>query len=261
MTPEDDHSSTEEVFIFPVSYAQQRLWFLDQLVPDASLYNVPTVIRLRGVLNLVALEQSFKAIVCRHEALRTTFDTLQGQPIQVISPSLHVSIPLINIQELPESTRQAKAQQLIWEEIQHPFNLSKGPLLRLILLQVNEAEHILLVNLHHIIFDEWSSGVLIRELSTLYTAFTQVQSPSLPELPIQYADFAHWQRQWLQGEVLALQLNYWRQQLKDVPILNLPSDRPRPRVQSYRGAIQLLELPQSLLEALEELSQQEGMTL
>jgi amino acid adenylation domain-containing protein len=270
MTSEEhNRNSEEEVFVFPASYAQQRLWFLDQLVPDASLYNVPTVIRLTGVLNLVALEQSFKAIVCRHEALRTTFNTLEGQPIQVIAPSLKVSLSLINLQSLPAmasgrsetNDREAEAQRLIWEEVQHPFNLSQGPLLRLKLLQVNHAEHILLVNLHHIVFDEWSSGVLIRELSALYTAFTQGQPASLPELPIQYADFAHWQREWLQGEVLAFQLNYWRQQLKDVPVLNLPSDRPRPPVQSYRGAIQLLELPQSLLSVLEELSQQEGVSL
>ncbi len=262
MTPEEpNRSSEEEVFIFPASYAQQRLWFLDQLVPDASLYNVPTVIRLTGGLNLAALEQSFKAIVCRHEALQTTFETSEGQPIQVITPSLKVSLPLIDLQSLPMLAREAEAQQLIWQEIQRPFNLSQGPLLRLMLLQVNHAEHILLVNLHHIIFDEWSSGVLIRELSALYTGFTQGQPAVLPELPIQYADFADWQRQWLQGEVLAFQLNYWRQQLKDVPVLNLPCDRPRPRAQSYRGAIQLLELPQSLLSALEELSQQEGASL
>jgi len=262
MAPEEHHdNSTEEVFVFPASYAQQRLWFLDQLVPGASLYNVPTVIRLTGALNLAALELSFKAIVRRHEALRTTFDTAEGQPIQVIAPSVEISLPLIDLQELPVLAREAEAQRLIWEEIQRPFNLSEGPLLQFMLLQLNEAEHILLVILHHIIFDEWSSGVLIRELSILYSAFTQGQPASLPELPIQYADFAHWQREWLQGEVLALQLNYWRQQLKDVPVLNLPGDRPRPKAQSYRGAIELLELPQSSLEALEALSQQEGVSL
>jgi len=262
MTLEEPNlNSEEEVFIFPASFAQQRLWFLDQLVPDTSLYNVPTGIRLTGVLNLVALEQSFNEIVRRHEALRTTFDTLEGQCIQVIAPSLKVCLPLIHLQGLPASAREAEAQRLIWQETQHPFDLSEGPLLRLMLLQLDEAEHILLVNLHHIVFDEWSSALLISELSALYTAFIKGQPAALPELPIQYADFACWQREWLRGEVLELQLNYWRQQLQNVPVLNLPTDHPRPPIQSYRGATQLLELPQSLMAALEELSQQEGVTL
>jgi len=258
---EPNRNSEEEIFVFPASSAQQRLWFLDQLVPDASLYNVPTVIRLIGVLNLAALEQSFKAIVSRHEALRTTFETVEGQPIQIIAPKLEVSLPVINLQQLPALTRDAEAQLLIRKEIQRPFNLSKGPLLRLMLLRLDEAEHILLVNLHHIVFDEWSSGVLIGEFGTFYAAFTQDQRVSLPELPVQYADFAHWQQEWLQGEVLELQLNYWRQQLRNVPTLDLLNDRPRPPAQSYRGAVQLLELPQSLLSGVEELSQQSGVSL
>lgn len=252
--------SEEEVFVFPASFAQQRLWFLDQLIPGTSLYNVPTVIRLVGALNFAALKQSFNEIVRRHEALRTTFEMVEGQIIQLIAPSLSVSLPLVDLQELPAAEREAQAQRLILSETQRPFKLSQGPLLRLTLLQLHEAEYLLLLNLHHIVFDDWSMGVLIRELGAIYTAFSSGLPSPLEELPIQYADFAIWQREWLQGEVLA-QLAYWQQQLNGIPVLNLPSDRPRSPLQSNRGATQLLEVPPSLTQALLALSQQEGVTL
>ncbi|MBD2019898.1 non-ribosomal peptide synthetase, partial [Leptolyngbya sp. FACHB-36] len=253
-----DLDRVEEVFIFPASFAQQRLWFVDQLVPDACLYSVPLVFRLTGELDRSALEESFSEIVCRHEALRTTFELCNGELVQVIASSVEVRLSLMDVRELPPLVREETARHQIRQAIQQPFQLGQGPLLRLLLVRLDTAEHLLLINLHHIIFDEWSSGVLVRELGALYTAQVQRQSAALPELSIQYADFAHWQREWLQGDVLEAQLRYWRQQLKDVPLLNVSGSHS---VQRHQGAIQLLELPQRLLDALEELSQRSGVTL
>jgi amino acid adenylation domain-containing protein len=266
----------EEVFIFPASFAQARLWFIDQLVPGNTFYNVPTAFRLTGSLNLSALEQSFNEIVRRHEALRTRFGIVEGQLVQAIptqscangdAPTLTIHLPLIDLQNLPAEERELQAKQLISEESQRPFDLATGPLIRLMLLKLDETQHILLLNLHHIVCDDWSMGVLIRELSTIYSAFVFEQPSPLPELPLQYADFAHWQREWLQGggttheSPLQTQLAYWRQQLNGIPILNLPSDRSKPTVQTYQGATKFLELPPKLSEAIEKLSQQEGVTL
>lgn len=253
--------SFEEVFVFPASFAQQRLWFLDQLIPGNAIYNVPTVIRLTGSLKLAALEQTFNEIVRRHETLRTTFIVLDGQPLQAIAPSLTIPIAVLNLQQLPANEQEVKAKCIITAEIEHPFDLSSGPLLRVILLVLSDTEHILLLNMHHIICDDWSMGVLIRELGTLYAAFAQNQPSPLLELPLQYADFAHWQREWLQKEVLQTQLAYWREQLNGISILHLPTDKPRPAIQSYQGATQFLELPLKLIDGLEKLSQQEGVTL
>src|SRR4028119_1443147 len=261
----------------PLSFAQQRLWFLDQLIPNNPFYNIPAAVRLSGSLNLAALEQTFNEIVRRHEALRTTFVMVEGQPIQVIAPvetrnfaSLHA---VRDLRELPESERETQVRRLSSEEAQRPFNLSTDPLFRVTLLRLDEAEHILLLTLHHIVADGWSMGVLIRELAVLYGAMSNEKADvpklanasrsltSLPELPIQYADFAHWQRQWMQGTVLETQLAYWRHQLDGISRLNLPTARPRLANQTSGGATQLLELPKSLSEGLEALSQQEGVTL
>ncbi|MBW4575169.1 MAG: amino acid adenylation domain-containing protein [Aphanothece sp. CMT-3BRIN-NPC111] len=256
-------TSFEDIFVFPASFAQARLWFFDQLVPGNPFYNVVTAVRLIGSLNLAALQQTFNEIVRRHEALRTTFSIVEGQPVQVIRASAIGSgvAPIVDLRYLPVTEREAEAQRLVIQEAQRPFDLTTGPLLRVTLLQLGEAEHILLLNLHHIVADDWSIGVLMREMGVLYTAFVSEESSPLPELPIQYADFAHWQREWLQGEVLAVQLTYWQQQLKGISMLNLPTDRPRPAVQTYKGAAQFLELPPPLNDALEALSQQEGVTL
>ncbi|MEH1944161.1 MAG: amino acid adenylation domain-containing protein [Nostoc sp.] len=260
--------SSEEVFVFPASFAQQRLWFLDQLTPGNAIYSVPTVICLTGSLNLTAIEQAFNEIVRRHETLRTTFIVSDGQPLQAIpaesyanAPSLTIPLSILDLQQLPADEQEVKAKSIITAEIEHPFDLSSGPLLRVILLVLSETEHILLLNMHHIICDDWSMGVLIRELGTLYAAFAQNQPSPLLELPLQYADFAHWQREWLQGEVLQTQLAYWREQLNGISILHLPTDKPRPAIQSYQGSTQFLELPLKLIDALEKLSQQEGTTL
>jgi amino acid adenylation domain-containing protein len=252
--------SSEEVFVFPVSFAQQRLWFLDQLIPNNAIYNVPTVIRLTGSLNLTALEQTFNEIVRRHETLRTTFIVSDGQPLQAIAPSLTIPISVLNLQQLSADKREVEAKSIVTAEIEHPFDLSSGPLLRVKLLVLSQTEHILLLNMHHIICDDWSIGVLIREMGALYAAFAQNQPSPLLELPLQYADFAHWQREWLQKEVLQTQLAYWRQQLNGISGLHLPTDKPRAAIESYQGATQFLELPKKLTDALEKLSQQEGVT-
>ncbi len=257
----------------PLSFAQKRLWFLDQLVPNNPFYNVPAALRLTGALNLVALKQTFNEIVRRHEVLRTNLIVVEGEVVQFIAPSLTISIPVIDLRELPAATRETEAENAIAQTALKPFNLSTDPLLRVTLLQLDDAEHILLINMHHIISDGWSIGVLIKEIGALYTAYSySYQNPLpvngegagggvLPKLPIQYADFAHWQRQWLQGEILENQLSYWRQKLDNISLLNLPTDRPRPAVQSYQGASQRLQLSKSLSEALETLSQQEGVSL
>ena len=256
----DQERSEEDVFIFPASFAQQRLWFIKQMFPRDSLYIIPLVFRLTGSLQRSHFNQSIQAIVRRHEILRTTFDVVEGQLVQVIAPERQVQCELTDLRALPASEREDTALNQIWQEIQQPFCLDKGLLFKVRLWQIQDDEHLLLIALHHIIFDEWSSGVLIRELGELYAALIEDRPAPFSELPIQYADFAHWQREWLRGDVLNTQLRYWKTQLKDVSVLNLPG-AVRSGVRSHRGASQLLELPQPLLTALEELSQQAGVTL
>ncbi|MBW4635046.1 MAG: amino acid adenylation domain-containing protein [Iphinoe sp. HA4291-MV1] len=246
----------------PLSFAQQQLWFLDQLQPRSSAYNIPVAIHIEGRLNAATLEQSLNKIVQRHEVLRTTFMTVDEQPVQVIHSAPSFVLPIVDLQQLPKSNREAQTLQLAAQEAQQPFDLKRGPLLRAKLLRLAEQEHTLLLTMHHIVSDGWSLGVLVRELATLYDAFANSRPTLLPQLPIQYADYAVWQRQWLQGEVIETQLSYWKQQLGgSLPILQLPTDRPRPAVQTFHGARQALQLSKSLLEAIADLSQQEGTTL
>lgn len=267
----------EEVFVFPASSAQARLWFIDQLVPGNAFYNVPTALHLQGVLNLRALEQTFEEIVRRHETLRTSFAIAKpnlpfiadGELVQLIkaSGSIKISIPIIDLRQLPEAERDRHSRQLINQKSQLPFNLATGPLINFLILQLDETAYILLINLHHIVADDWSLGVLMREFKLIYSAFVEQKPSPLPELLLQYADFAEWQRQWLQGTgnetaPLQTQLAYWRQKLAGIPVLNLPTDRLKPLVQSYQGATEFLELPKSLCEALKMCSsQQEEVTL
>ncbi|WP_341529456.1 amino acid adenylation domain-containing protein [Nostoc sp. UHCC 0302] len=245
----------------PLSFAQQRLWFLDQLIPNNPFYNIPIALHLTGLLNKAALEQTFNEIVRRHEALRTTFVIQSGQPVQVINPKLTITLPIIDLRQLPQAEREIQARQFTNQEAQRPFNLSTDSLLQVKLLQLDETQYILLLNMHHIVSDGWSIGVLIQEIAALYTAFSSNQPSPLPKLTIQYADFAYWQRQWLQGEVLEKQLDYWQKQLDGISILKLPTDRPRLAVQTYQGARQPLQLSKSLSKALLALGQQEGVTL
>ena len=245
-----------------VSFAQARLWFLEQLEPGSSAYNIPAAVRLTGSLDVAVLEQNLNEIVQRHEVLRTTFGMVSGEPRQVIAPALALTLRWVDLRDLPEAQQEIQVDRLATEEAQQPFDLAKGPLLRATLLHLGEAEHVLLLTMHHIVSDGWSMGVLIRELAALYQAFSTGKPSPLPQLPIQYADFAHWQRQWLQGEVLAAQLSYWQQQLTGAPaLLELPTDRPRSAIQTFRGATQFLALPEPLTQKLKTLSQRSGVTL
>jgi hypothetical protein len=250
-----------EVFVFPASFAQQRLWFLNQLAPSNPFYNVSTALCLTGSLNLIALKQTFNEIVQRHESLRTTFAMFEGELVQIIAPIFTVSFTTIDLQNISPTQQETAVLQLATEAAQSPFDLATGPLFKVTLLQLSETEHILLLNLHHIVADGWSIGVLIRELGTLYTAFVKNERSPLAALPLQYADFAEWQHQYLQGEVLATQLAYWRQQLSGITAIDLPTDRQRPAVPSYRGAKESIALSPALSEELKSLSQQEGATL
>ncbi|EDX71108.1 amino acid adenylation domain protein [Coleofasciculus chthonoplastes PCC 7420] len=246
----------------PLSFSQARMWFLDQLEPRNAAYNRPSNIHLTGQLNVSDLEQSLNEIVRRHDILRTRFPAVNGQPTQVIMPTLTLTLPIIDLSNLPQNQRDAEVQRLAIQEAQQHFNLSQLPLINAILLRLSQEEHILLITLHHIIFDAWSMGVLIQELVALYEAFSTGQSNPLPELPIQYADFAQWQRQRWQGEGLQSQLAYWKQQLGgELPVLELPTDRPRGAIQTFQGARHSLLLPKQLSDALKALSQREGVTL
>ncbi|PSM49383.1 hypothetical protein C7Y66_09370 [Chroococcidiopsis sp. CCALA 051] len=246
----------------PLSFAQQRLWFLDRLDPNNFGYNEPIALRIAGELNVAALEQSFNEIIRRHEVLRTTFTTVEGQPVQVIAPHLHLTIPVVDLRHLPSAERETTALHLATEQAQQPFDLTQNPLLRCTLLQLDETEYVLLCTMHHIVTDAWSTGIFFSELAALYAAFIASKPSPLPELPIQYADFAVWQRQQLQGEVLETQLSYWRQQLSgNLPVLQLPTDRPRSQFQTFRGANQSFELPANLHQALRNLSHQANCTL
>ncbi|WP_164020355.1 non-ribosomal peptide synthase/polyketide synthase [Pyxidicoccus trucidator] len=251
----------ERTSALPLSFAQQRLWFLDQLVPGSALYNMPAPLRLEGVLDTAALERSLTELIRRHEVLRTSFPAEAGQPFQSIAPPAPLPLERVDLSALPSVEREAEARRLIEAECRKPFSLSRGPMLRALLLKLAHTEHVLLLNMHHISSDGWSMGVLAREVAALYEAFSQGQPSPLSELPVQYADFAAWQRQWLQGEALEAQLSYWRQQLASAPqVLELPTDRPRPAMQSYRGANFARVMPKALSQALEALCQREGVT-
>jgi amino acid adenylation domain-containing protein len=245
----------------PLSFAQQRLWFLDQLVPGNPFYNLPEAVRLLGPLDAAALERSLQAVVQRHEALRTTFTTVDSQPLQVISPTQTVTLAAIDLREVPEIERETEAQHLARKEAQRPFNLAEGPLLRATLLRLGDEDHVALLSMHHIVSDGWSMGVLVREVGAFYEAYSQGRPSPLEELPIQYADYAAWQREWLSGEVLNAQLTYWKRQLAGLSVLNLPTDHPRPVVQSYRGAMESLMLSKELRNDLVALSRRENVTL
>ncbi|HEY9873911.1 MAG TPA: amino acid adenylation domain-containing protein, partial [Candidatus Obscuribacterales bacterium] len=248
----------------PLSFAQQRLWFLEQFDPGASGYNLPGAVRLQGKLNVAVLEESFNAIVQRHEALRTTFTAVEGSPIQVIAPANSYRLPLaiVDLRSLSPQDQEAEVKRLALAEDLQPFNLETGPLLRTTLLQLGEEEYVLLLTMHHIVADGWSLGVLIRELAAFYEAFADGKESPQSEMPIQYADFAVWQRQWLTGEILENQLSYWKKQLNELPpLLELPTDRPRPAIQTPRGATQSVFLSHELTEKLKSLSRQEDVTL
>jgi amino acid adenylation domain-containing protein len=246
----------------PLSFAQQRLWFLDQLEPESPLYNISKAIRLSGPVNVQALEKALDAIVARHEILRTNIVAVDGHPVQVVTAKRSIKLVAIDLSEQPDSDRAAKMHRLINAEARRPFDLSSDLMLRATLIGLGEKDHALVLVLHHIASDGWSMSVLLTELSALYKAFAMGNPSPLPELPIQYADYAIWQRQWLQGEIIERQLSYWKQRLSGAPaILELPTDRPRLTVRSSLGARQSFRIPKELTEALKKLSQQERVTL
>ncbi|XWK89437.1 MAG: non-ribosomal peptide synthase/polyketide synthase [Phormidium sp.] len=248
--------------VLPLSFAQQRLWFLDQFEPNSALYNIPLALRLAGTLNQVALEQSFQEIIARHKALRTNFITVDGQATQIVHSEVNWQISVVNLQNLPTTEKQITSQKLVEQQAIRPFDLTREVLIRATLVLLSETENLLLVCMHHVVSDGWSIGIFIEELTTLYNAYSQGESSPLNSLSIQYPDFALWQREWLQGEVLQEQLNYWEQQLADAPaLLSLPTDRPRPAVQTFAGAHLEFTLSQELSQKLMQLSREQGVTL
>src|SRR5690349_23200453 len=239
----------------PLSFAQQRLWFLHQLEPESIAYNMPTALRLTGGLNTAALEWSINEIIRRHESLRTTFRLVDDQPVQVIAEQLTLKIPIVDL-------REVEVMRLATEEAQRPFDLETGPLVRARLLRLNAEEWVLIFTMHHIIADGWSMGVLVNELAALYQSFIEEQPAPLAELPVQYADFAEWQREWLTEGNLERQLQYWKQQLSgELPVLEFPTDRVRPPRQSFRGAVRRFALAEELSAGIKSLARQEGATL
>ena len=246
----------------PLSFAQQRLWFLDQLEGGSPAYNMPAALHLMGGIDIGALEQALNEVVRRHESLRTNFCAVNGEPIQVIAPVSEMKISILDLSSLPPDDRLPNARQLAADEARRPFALDRDPLLRVSLLRLSPEEHVLLATMHHIVSDGWSVGIFVRELGSLYEAYAAGKPSPLAPLPVQYADFASWQRRWLSGDVLQTQLAYWRKQLAGIPaLLELPTDHPRPAVRSSRGATHSFVLPEELTVKLRALAQHENATL
>jgi amino acid adenylation domain-containing protein len=243
-----------------LSFAQERLWFLDQLMPGSPLYNVPAGLRLRGRLDLPALKRTFQELVRRHEVLRTSFTAREGRPVQVIAEALRLSLPVMDLSELRRSEAEGELDRSISAEAQRAFDLARGPLLRVCLFRLEEEEFAALLIMHHIVSDGWSMGVLVRELAALYAAYSAGKPSPLEDPPLQYADFAHWQRQLLSGEILEEQIGYWKEQLAHLPVLLLPADRPRPEIPSFRGASEAFRLPPALSGEVRALSRRASVT-
>ncbi|MBI1853019.1 MAG: amino acid adenylation domain-containing protein, partial [Planctomycetes bacterium] len=259
-SPKLERSSREKTT--PLSFAQQRLWFLDQLAPGTSLYHISVAVRLEGRLDRAALERSFDEIVRRHEAVRTTFSTVDGVPVQVIAPPSPFSLSHVDLAGLSAAKRDLELRRLAAEDAEEPFDLARGPLLRATLVRLGDAEHALFVTMHHIVSDAWSMGVFVRELGELYDAIVTGREAALAPLPVQYADFATWQRGWLRGDVLAREVAWWKNALRGAPpFLELPADRPRPPLPTHRGATMPFDLPKPLADALTSLARRERATL
>ncbi|RYZ40519.1 MAG: amino acid adenylation domain-containing protein, partial [Myxococcaceae bacterium] len=243
----------------PLSFAQQRLWFLQQLEPGNAAYNIPAALRLTGSLDIRCLQDAFSELVRRHESLRTCFPDTHGQPTQVIAPPTPFTLPVTDLSS--HEDRESEVRRLAGQDGREPFDLARGPLLRASLLRLEAGEHVLLLDMHHVVSDGWSMDVLVREMAALYEAFSTGRPSPLPELPVQYADYALWQRSWLQGPVLDAQIGWWKQHLERAPAaLELPTDLPRPAVQSFRGATTPVKLSRSTSDALKAFSQAEGAT-
>src|ERR1044071_5418236 len=246
----------------PLSFGQQRLWFLHQMEAGSPLYNIPVAVRLRGRLDAAAMEASLAEVVRRHEVLRTTFEAVDGRPVAIVTQQAFGELPVVDLSHLPAGEREAEMLRLATHEARRPFDLERGPVMRAALMRLDEDEHVLLVTMHHIVSDGWSLGVLIHEVVALYTAYSAGHSSPLAELEVQYADYVRWQREWLQGEVLDAQLEYWKRQLEGAQrVLQLPIARVRPAAQTHRGETKSIRLSKALSEGLKALSRREGVTL
>ena len=245
----------------PLSFAQQRLWFLDQLMPGTGLFNLSGAIRIGEAFDADILERSVNEIVHRHESLRTTFKAVNGEPVSEILPHLWIELRPVDLRSLPVPEREDEAEQLLAAAGEEPFDLATGPLLRTLLVGIDDENYMFLVVMHHIVSDAWSLDIFWNELSTVWDCFAAGESSPLPELPLQYADFAVWERDWLSGPVLAELVSYWKGQLADLPVVELPTDWPRPPVPSGRGAVHYVTVPGSVTSALKALGRQEGATL
>jgi amino acid adenylation domain-containing protein len=254
-------SMSADAIAFPLSFAQQRLWFLDQLEPGAPLYNISCTYRIGGALDRDALRRALAAVVARHEVLRTTFAVVDERPVQRIAVEQALDLPLADIRAVPEPERDRRGEAWIAEGTRRAFDLSRGPLLRASLLQLGDEDHLLLLAMHHIVCDGWSIQILLKELAVFYREFSGGSKRPLAELPIQYSDFARWQREWLSGSVLEAQLSFWRSQLAGLSMLELPTDRPRPAAPSFRVGRVSVSFPSKLTAGLKELSRREGATL
>ena len=246
---------------YPLSFAQERLWFLDQLAPGNTSYNLPLAIRLQIPVNVHVLERALIECIRRHEILRTKFIVVKGDPKQVIEATVRLNLQVIDLRYLDAKSRDSEATRLATEEATRPFDLTRAPPLRAILLRLGVRDHIFLLSLHHIAADDWSLGLLWKELAAVYAAFVTNKPSPLPRLRIQYLDYAIWQRKWLQGEVLEKQLFYWKRQLANLPVLQLHTDYPRPPVATFRGAFETVTIPRVLSDQVRRFSQSEGCTL
>jgi amino acid adenylation domain-containing protein len=247
---------------YPASFAQQRLWFLDQLEPGAAAYNLVRAFRITGLLDINALTSAIRAVVRRHESLRTVFEMVEGETRQVVLSNVDIQVSLVDVTHLPSGDRRKAALRIASEEGKIPFDLTRGPLLRAFLVRIDQDQHLLVLAMHHIVTDGWSISILFRELARSYEAFVKGEEPQLPELPLQYAEYAQWQRESISGEILAKQVAYWKNKLTGAQtILDLPADHPRPLIHSWHGATEELILDSRVLAELKQLAQQEGATL
>ena len=248
--------------VFPASFAQQRLWFLDQLDPGTAAYNLPRAFRIVGPLNVENLTRAFQFVIERHAALRTVFDSVEGEGRQIVLSELEVEIPIVEVGDFPESERETEALRIAAEEGRKPFELKEGPLIRPVLVRLEPEKHFLVLTMHHIIADGWSIALLFREVTTAYAAITKGEAPNLPELPLQYSEYAQWQREYMSGEVLSGEIEFWKSKLAGAqPLLELPLDHARPTTAGWHGATEELTLPAATLTKLKALAQTEGSTL
>jgi hypothetical protein len=245
----------------PLSFAQQRLWFLDQMEPGNPYYNMPTALRLSGDLRVSALERAIDEVIRRHEVLQNCYVLEQGQPTQVRMPRRNPTLPIVDLSSLEGASRDEHEQLLAAADARRPFALATGPVVRAVLIKRGKSSHAILFAMHHIVSDGWSVAVIVRELSTLYEAFCAGRPSPLPELPVQYADFAVWQRRWLESDGLESQLTYWRTRLGgQLPVIDIRADRPRPEIETFRGADEIQHLPSDLTRELNRLSIRENVT-